>query len=106
MLTAAPTAEAKPRYGFQDYSFDGNYVSGQVVHVEKTAEVEQVFIRIELLLADGSTLVIAAPVSNEDGSFEAAVLADNVKIVSLRISDTIRCIRPDDEWNQLGALVF
>ncbi len=101
-----PATETQPRYGFADCAFDGTYISGRIIHVEKTPEAKQVFIRIEVLLQDGSILVIVVPVSGGDGAFEAAILADSAIIVSLKISDSIRCIRPEDEWNQLGALVF
>ena len=110
--TPAPTPDPNanltqqlPLYTVEDIFFDGSYISGRAVHEEGTPEAEQLFVRLELILPDGSDLVIVIPVTGEEGAFEAA-FAGNVKISRLVLTDTIHCVRPDDVWNQLGMYAF
>ena len=77
--------------------------AGKIVHVDGTPEAEALFIRLDLLLPDGSIIIFAAPVLSEDHTFELAVLASNAKLVRLLITDTIHCVRQDDVWNALGS---
>ena len=52
---------------------------------------------------DGQGIDTGAPI--KDGAFEAAI-AGNVMITRIVITDTIRCVRPDDVWTQLGVYEF
>ena len=101
--TAVPTAEPAP-YAIVDFALDGGYLSGRVVKWDGGAAEEKLFIRMRLVLRDGSDIIIAFPVQ-EDGSFEAAVQADVLRI-SLTITNTARCIRPQDVWNPLGDFTY
>ena len=104
-LPSKALAQQLPHYTVEDIFYDGSYISGRVVHEKGTPEAEHLFIRLELLLPNGSNLAVVLPVSGEDGAFEAAV-AGNVMLTRIIITDTIRCVRPDDVWNQLGIYTF
>ena len=103
--TAAPQAEAVsslPRYTVKDFVYDGIRISGKLVHVEGTPEAKELFIRLDLLLPDGSIMIFVSPVLREDGIFEIGVLAGDAVFSRLLITDSLYCINQDGSWNQLG----
>jgi len=76
-------------------------VEGTVAHVDGTEEIEVLYVRATLFLADGSTSISVLPVY-PDGTFVQA-FTGNVVHVTFVVTDTRSCLNPEGEWLRVGV---
>ena len=91
-------------YLFRDVKYENAVLSGYVSRFDGLPVQDALFIRVEFILKNGGSAVFAVPMQ-KDGFFETAVWGDVLRF-SLIVTDTQRCVHPDDVWTVLGFYVF
>jgi len=88
------------RYEFVDTSYDGEYITGSVKHVEGTQESDQLFVRVTLFLENGSTSITVNYV-DDDLTFMAGA-SGNIVHISMALTGTSRSVKPGN-WVSMAA---
>jgi len=97
-----PTAD--PAYNLKGVDYDGEYITGSVEHDASTKDSDQQFIRATYFFANGTTSIVVSVV-NADGTFDIGLTGD-VAHVTLVVTGTGRCVRPDGSWISMGVYEF
>ena len=97
-----PTAD--PAYNLKGVNYDGEYITGSVEHDASTKDSDQLYIRATYFFANGTTSIVVSVV-NADGTFDIGLTGD-VAHVTLAVTGTGRCVRPDGSWISMGVYEF
>ena len=106
--TPAPTEtpdQKTARYIVEEFNYDGEYLTGNLKHVEGTGEADRLFLRVTLFLGDGSTSISVNYVDEDTLTFEAGA-SGNIVHISVAVTGTSRSVRADGSWKAMGSYEY
>ena len=110
-LAAPPTGEPSPApdlpaplYVIEDFAFDGEFVTGVVRHVEGTAELEKLFLRMDVTFKVGGDVTLVFP-AEKDIPFRFGVWGE-VEILVIAVTQAMDCMQSDEPCEVFGSLSF